>query len=189
MNELQPFGWLAPAAQRRATAVLLALTLLVAVALQAIGGPLANQAAPSGIVAFEFAGELAVAERILESWGDAGRTRAGLSLGLDYLFLVLYASALALACAGMGRWLSRHWRGAAAVGAALAWGQLAAGLLDAVENFALIRLLLGSDGAAWPLLAWWCAAAKFSLVGAGLVYLLAGLALAVTARGRDAGGP
>jgi hypothetical protein len=184
----QPFGWLTPAAQRSATVVLFVLTLLAAVAMQAIGGPLANQAAPLGIVDFEFAGELAVAERILESWGDAGRARAGLSLGLDYLFLVLYASTLALACAGMARMLSRHWRAAAAAGALLAWGQLAAGLLDAVENFALIQLLLGSDGAAWPPLAWWCAAAKFSLVAAGLAYLLAGLALAAIARGRGTGG-
>lgn len=189
MNARKPFGWLAPAAQRRATVVLLALTLLVAVALQAIGGPLANRATPLGIVGFEFAGELAVAQRILESWGEAGRTRAGLSLGLDYLFLMLYACALALACTGMAGRLSRHWRGAGTLGAALAWGQLAAGLLDAVENFALIRLLLGSQGAAWPPLARWCAAAKFSLVGAGLVYLLAGLALAAIARDRDAGGP
>jgi hypothetical protein len=53
-----------------------------------------------------------------------------------------------------------------------------------MENFALIQLLLGSDGAAWAPLAWWCAAGKFSLVAAGLGYLLAGLALAAAARGR-----
>jgi hypothetical protein len=183
-----PFDWLSPAAQRRAAAVLFALTVLVAVALQAIGGPLANEAAPLGIVDFEFAGEVAAAARILESWGEAGRARAGLSLGLDYLFLVLYSSALALACAGMARRLSGHWGAAAAAGGLLAWGQLAAGLLDAVENFALIQLLLGSDGAAWPPLAWWCAAAKFSLVAAGLAYLLAGLAFAAAARARGSGG-
>jgi hypothetical protein len=188
MSSPQPFGWLTPAAQRRAMAVLFVLTLLVAAALQAIGGPLANQSAPLGIVDFEFAGELAAAERMLESWGETGRARAGLSLGLDYLFLLLYASVLALACAGMARGLSPHWRAAAAAGVVLAWGQLAAGLLDGVENFALIQLLLDSDGAAWAPLAWWCAAAKFSLLAAGLAYLLAGLALVAAARGRGSGG-
>ena len=35
------------------------------------------------------------AQRIFESWGDVGRARAGLSLGLDYLLAVLAIAATA----------------------------------------------------------------------------------------------
>jgi hypothetical protein len=41
------------------------------------------------------------------------------------------------------------------VGVVLAWAQRGTALLDAVENWALIRLLLGSERAFWPPLARW----------------------------------
>jgi hypothetical protein len=164
-----PFAWMDPRVQRRACAILALLTVVVMVALDAIGRPLVTEVAPLGIVSFEFAGDVATATRILESWGEAGRVRAGLTQGLDYLFLVLYASAIGLGCLLV----------AGAAGPALAWGQVGAALLDAVENFALIRLLLGSDDALWPTLAWGCAALKFALVGVGLATVLVGLPLAL----------
>jgi hypothetical protein len=161
-----------PRVQRRAFAILALLTVVVMVARDAIGRPLVTEAAPLGIVSFEFAGDVATATRILEGWGEAGRVRAGLIQGLDYLFLVLYASAIGLGCLLV----------AGAAGPVLAWGQVAAALLDSVENFALIRLLLGSDNAVWPTLAWGCAALKFALVGAGLVTVLVGFPIALVRR-------
>ncbi len=54
-------------------------------------------------------------------------------------------------------------------------GQGAAALLDAVENFALTRMLVdGVAQAPWPALAAGCAAVKFVLVGLGLTFALAG---------------
>ncbi len=167
-----PFTWLSPRGQRHAFAILAPLTVAVMVALDAIGRPLVTEAAPLGIVSFEFAGDVATAARMLEDWGEADRVRAGLSLGLDYLFLVLYASSIGLGCLLVAR----------PAGPALAWGQIGAASLDAVENFALIRLLLGSDNAVWPTLAWGCAAVKFALVGAGLAYVLLGLPFALVRR-------
>jgi len=167
-----PFAWMDRRGQRRAFAILAPLTVAVMLALDAIGRPLVTEVAPLGIVSFEFAGDVATATRMLEGWGEAGRVRAGLSLGLDYLFLVLYASAIGLGCLLVAR----------AMGPALAWGQIGAALLDAVENFALIRLLLGSDNAVWPTLAWGCAAVKFALVGAGLAAVLLGLPFALLRR-------
>ena len=167
-----PFTWLSPRGQRFAFAILAPLTVAVMAALDAIGRPLVTEAAPLGIVSFEFAGDVATATRMLEGWGEAGRVRAGLSLGLDYLFLVLYAGAIGLGCLLVSR----------PAGPALAWGQIGAAVLDAVENFALIRLLLGSDNAVWPTLAWGCAAVKFALVGAGLAYVLLGLPFALVRR-------
>jgi hypothetical protein len=169
---MHPFAWMGRRGQRRAFAILAPLTIAVMLALEAIGRPLVTEAAPLGIVSFEFAGDVATATRMLESWGEAGRVRAGLTLGLDYLFLVLYASAIGLGCV----WVAPR------LGPALAWGQIGAALLDAVENVASIRLLLGSDNAVWPPLAWGCAAVKFALVAAGLATVLLGLLFALVRR-------
>jgi hypothetical protein len=53
---------------------------------------------------------------------------------------------------------------------------LARGLpgLGAVENVALIRLLLGDERALWPVLALWCARPKFADVYAGLAFTVLG---------------
>jgi hypothetical protein len=148
-----PFEWLSKSAQKRAFVPLLVLTLAVMAGLRALDGPLKTGVAPSGIVSFELAGELAVAQSILESWGEMGRVSAGLSLGLDYLFLVAYATTITLACVLVAGSLARPARHLSSVGMCLAWAQLCAALLDCVENYALIRLLLGSQREAWPAVA------------------------------------
>jgi hypothetical protein len=163
-----PFASLAPEWRRRLFLVSFALVLVVGALLSRLDGPLRTAAAPHGIVSFELARHAETAERILASWDDAARTRAALSLGLDYLFLVAYGTALALACERAGT------RMAPALGAALAWGQLGAALLDAVENAALARILLGTAGRHAAVVAWSCAAAKFALVCAGLLFAAAG---------------
>ena len=47
--------------------------------------------------------------------------------------------------------------------------------LDAIENLALIALLLNSARMWLPALARWCAIVKFSIVGAGLIFIFGGL--------------
>jgi urease beta subunit len=59
------------------------------VGLQVTGAPLRTDVSPHGIISFEFAGELDLAQRMVESWGSTGRIYAGLNLGLDYLFLAV----------------------------------------------------------------------------------------------------
>ncbi len=178
-----PFAWLPAPLRRRAFATATALALATMAGLGASGAPLRTEAAPQGIVSFELAGGLAAAERILASWDARARTQAGLNLRADYLFLFAYASAIGLACALVGDALRARAPRAAALGAALAWGQLAAAALDAVENAALIALLLGARSAALPGLAAACAVPKFALVTAGLGYATAG-GLAAARRGR-----
>lgn len=51
---------------------------------------------------------------------------------------------------------------------------LLAGLLDAVENYALIKVLLGSRDEIWPVAAKYCAGPKFAIVGVGLIYVIVG---------------
>lgn len=170
-----PFVWLTESGQRRAFASLAALALLVMASLQVLGGPLKTEAAPMGIVSFEFAGETSYAQSMVASWGSQGRVYAGLNLGLDYLFVVSYAGAIGLGCVLVGKSLSKEKASlAGCLGVGLGWGQLVAGVLDAAENYALIRVLLGSVGELWPALARLCAIPKFLLVGIGLVYIVVG---------------
>jgi hypothetical protein len=187
MDLAHPFHWLSESGQKRAFVFWTVLALVAMAGLQVLGGPLQTEAAPIGIISFEFAGEIAQAQSILESWGQQGRVVAGLNLGLDYLFMVAYASAISLGCGLVSRRVGQGASFPASLGAGLGWGQWLAALLDAVENYALIRLLLGSAGELWPALARWCALPKFLLVGAGLVYILLGAVALLVRRGRGSG--
>ena len=174
MDIRHPFEWLPESEQQAVFRALFAVTIVVIVLMQIVSAPLITDAAPLGIVSFEFAGNLPNAEKIIGSWGQEERIYAGLSLGLDYLFLVLYSCTIALGCIMMSRGMMTEFF--ASAGAILAWAQFAAAFLDSVENFALIKLLLGSGEAIWPRLAFWCAGPKFFIVGAGLVYVVIGAA-------------
>lgn len=182
MKLAHPFVWLAEAGVPRAFVATAIVAVVSMASLQVLGGPLKTTAAPSGIVSYEFAGSLDGARRILDSWGPEGRIYAGLNLGLDYLFMVSYACAIGLGCILVTRRLGRWGRGMAALGVSLSWGQWLAALLDATENYALIRLLLGSERPLWPALAYWCALPKFLLVGAGILFIVIGGVLSVLKR-------
>lgn len=174
-----PFAHLSTASRRRFAAFLAVGTVAVAAPIAAADAHLRTDEVPLGIVQFELAGDAMAVSRILGSWSESPERGlyAAFSLGIDYLFLVLYGSLLALACAGVAERLAPRSAGARAVGVALAWGQLLAAACDGVENAALFHLLL--RGAAEPAVhvAFACATAKFGLLGAGLAYLLVGYPL------------
>lgn len=178
MLAAHPFQFLSPRARKKVFAVLFALTVIVMAALQIVGAPLViEDDAPWGIVSFEFAGDAASAEAMIEFWRERGAlVYAGLSLGLDYLFLILYPATLSLGCALVAERLSGGLSRLSRAGFALAWLQLAAAPLDAMENYALIRLLLGAREEIWPATAYGCAGPKFAIISIGGAYLiLAGL--------------
>ncbi len=172
MKNLHPFEWLSVTAQKRVFVVLLMITLVVMGGLQVFDDALKTEAAPRGIVSFEFAESLTSARQIIASWGPKGAVYAGLSLGLDFLFLFSYAGTIGLGCVLAARGLSRQMKSFSLLGAPLAWGQLGAALLDVFENMGLIHVLLGNESEIWPTLAFWCAIPKFLIVAAGLLYLV-----------------
>ena len=174
MKLRHPFHWLTEVARRRAFLALLVLSLLVMAGMFLLDRPLKTTAAPLGIVSLELAGNQSQAQEILQSWGPQQQTYAGLSLGLDYLYLLSYSSTISLGCVLVARRLANRAAKFSSAGVFLSWTQAAAALLDAVENYALIRLLLGAQEELWPTLAWWCAVPKFVIVALGLVYLLVG---------------
>jgi hypothetical protein len=161
---------LAPQSQKRALPPLIVATLALTAVLQVIGRPLQTATAPLGIVSFELAGSLAAAQAMIASWDSSAQLHAAFSLGLDYLYMPLYAGTIALACVRAAATSLRTPQAAAALGFLLAWGLGLAALLDAVENAALWQVLQGSTAAAWPVVARWAAIVKFVLVSAGLFY-------------------
>jgi hypothetical protein len=157
-------------------------TLAVGAALGAVNRPLQTTAAPDGIISYEFSWSVEGATAILESWDATARVYAGFSLGLDYLYMCLYSTTIALACLWAGGVLGTRGWALASAGAWLALGQWLAALFDAVENAALWILLLGPVSEPWPAVAALCAIPKFALVFLGLLYALLGVAARVTRR-------
>ena len=106
--------------------------------------------------------------------GDEGKIYAGLNLGFDYLFMTAYARAIGLGCVLVARGLADRGKFVSNLGIYLAWGLILAALLDAVENYTLIKVLLGSVDEIWPAVAKYCAGPKFAIVGIGLLYVIVG---------------
>jgi hypothetical protein len=146
---------------------------------------LRTESAPLGIISYEFAGDLDRAREMVRSWGERGQVYAGLNLGLDYLFIPLYVLTIGLGCGLVAAGMEKGSGSLAGVGLVLSWGQVGAGSLDALENFALIRVLLWAENDFWPALARWSAILKFALVVAGIVYLLSGAMVNVILGGRQ----
>ena len=169
-----PFLWLSPEARKRLWLGSLVISAVSILAIKVLDASLVTDAAPSGIISFEFAGSMARAQQILSSWDADAKIRGALSLGIDNLFLVAYAFFISTSCAYIGRVLMIRRLSVAKVGFLLGWAQFIAALMDAIENIALIRLLLGSQQELYAWIAWGCAGIKFTLVGSGLLYMVSG---------------
>jgi hypothetical protein len=160
--------------------LLMLLTVALSGILRATDSALRTDAAPYGMVSLQFALTLSTARTMVESWGPAAQVQAAFSLGLDFLYLVVYSSTLSLAMlwaairSGSAAWL--RW------GDRLAWLPSLAAMADAVENVAVYQVLVGSFWPAWPPMAWGCAALKFGLVAASTAAIV--VAMLSQPRGR-----
>ncbi len=169
-----PFTWIPRPVWKKVFVVLLITTIVTMSGLQVLDRHLKTDAAPRGIVSFEFAGNLSNAKLMLASWDPPARIAAGISLGLDYLFLIAYAGVIGLGCVLTANARFEHAQVGIHIGYILAWAQLGAALLDAFENYGLVRVLLGSQTDLWPAVAFWCAGPKFGIVALGLAYVVVG---------------
>lgn len=172
-----------PFAQQRGRFwLVLVVTVLLMAVMNWIGAPLVTEAAPLGIVSYELAGSADRAGQILESWDETAQQYAAFSLGLDYLFMLVYGLALwlgiALAAASLG---ARNWPPGSR-GRLLVWLAPLAILCDAGENILLLLQLVNDP--ADPL-AWWAAllaAVKFGLIFLGMVFGFYGLVVSLMVR-------
>lgn len=187
---IHPMGFVPPANRKLVFFTFLAGTLVLFAVFRVLDAPLRTSAAPNGIVSFELAGTPFQAQAIIDSWNEpsylassvAGEPIPGLvsrafsfaafGLGIDYLFMPLYATALAL---GILLAAGKHGGWFAAFGAWLGWGAYAAALFDALENYALARmLLLNQVRSPFPEMAAFSASVKFVLLSLGLSFALVG---------------
>lgn len=164
------------------------LTLVLFAVFRVLDQPLRTEAAPNGIVTFELAADPLTARAILESWNQVSRqlsssgepnpdlvniayAYAAFGLGLDYLFMPVYALALAFATLLVTQKHQGPVRFLAVVAGYAAFG---AALFDAVENYALFQVLLGWSQSGWPATAAFCAILKFGLLVFGVLVCLVG---------------
>lgn len=118
------------------------------------------------------------AHEVLTFWDVEDKSWAAFSLGLDFLYLVVYSTTISLACIWVAKVFPVRGLLLASVGIGLAWGQWLAALLDVVENIALISILFDFGMNVSPQVAKWCAIPKFGLITLGLLYV--GLGAVVT---------
>lgn len=166
-----PLEFVPQEARKRLFFTLLILTLSLFAIFRILDTPLQTDYAPSGIVSFELAGTPQNAAHIVLTWSAEAMLNAAFGLGIDYLFMPVYAFALAfgtlLAAGRHAGWLK-------SLGAVAGYGAFAAALFDAVENYALFQVLLGAFDSSYPMLAAVCATVKFGLLAFGLVVAVAG---------------
>jgi hypothetical protein len=123
------------------------------------------------IVRFEVAKNTPVAESILQEWRLAGKyDKAVQSIYIDYLFILLYTSGLAVACSFLSRLTGHEILIRAGKGAS--WLLAVAGICDVIENMAMTRSLNGVVKSWNVMLAYDMAAAKFSVIIVCLLFIL-----------------
>jgi len=150
---------------------LLVLLIVCIATMRYFDAPLKNEVTPNGIVSFELAKELPVSKAILNSWNEQAKSTAGLSLGFDFLFLLVYASFIALL---IFRVNDRVWKGRSfyKVGRFMIYAIFIGAIFDIIENIALIKLLVGDFKQTWSTVAYYFAILKFAVLLLCVFYLL-----------------
>jgi hypothetical protein len=164
------------------------LTIILFAIFWILDQPLRTSAAPNGIVSFELAGTPLAAREITDSWKqlstllsatgrpnldivNAAYVFAAFGLGLDYLFMPVYALALSFATLLATQ---KHTGRIRLLLALAGYAAFAAALFDAVENYALFQILLGWVNSSYPEIAAFCATIKFGLLAFGILAALIG---------------
>ena len=153
----------------KSTIILVFSTILLACFMLYLDSFLINKIC-SGIVDFQLAKDLSVSKEIINSWNETSKIACGISLGIDFLFLISYCSLIAILIHQLNEKLWRK-NSLYYLGAFFIFITFFAGVLDAIENLALIELLLGSLQQKWTSISYYCAIPKFIIIGLGILYI------------------
>ncbi|WP_347172786.1 hypothetical protein [Polaribacter uvawellassae] len=166
-----PFKNITKRTEKKLTFSLFFLLILSAIVLRYFNAFLDNASAPYGIFSFELAGNLDKSVEIINSWSPLAKTYAGLSLGYDFLFLLIYTLFISLLIHKINQrlWIGKPFY---KIGELLIWSMFITAIFDAVENVALIKLLIGSYKEYWSSVAHAFAIGKFVLIGISILYLI-----------------
>lgn len=179
-----PFEKIPAPYRKRVYWPMFAFTLFLSLTLTILGSDLKSYidnngqpVTPQGIVTFELIRDAGEADRILHFWGTPGKISAAFNIGFDYLYIFAYANTIALGCV----WLAvvfrqRKFTLLAAAGILCAWLQWLAGVLDCIENAAMMKILFDGPSDTLAQISRWCAIPKFTLALVfGLGYQIVGL--------------
>lgn len=166
-----PFSYLSKKTEKRFTFFILFATIVVGFFMIYFDSFLKNDICKNGIISFELVSNIEDSKTILESWDLKSKINAGLSLGLDYLFLLLYPSLIAVLIHKLNRklWSNHSFYN---IGVYIIFAQYFTALFDAIENVGLIQLLLGNINQFWTSLAYYFASIKFVLILIGIAYIV-----------------
>lgn len=175
MNLPPPLSWIAPENRHLALAGFGLGTVVLAVVLAVVGKPLGSTI-PQAPLRYQFAWNAKRANEIKEIWKPQIK-RAQLQLRIDFAFLVFYPLFFSLACAMLAE---SRFTSMVEIGIFISWAVLASGPLDAIENWALLRMLSHPATDHLARLAGFCSGIKFLLVFSAAGYLiLQGLATTI----------
>jgi hypothetical protein len=132
---------------------------------------LITENAPNGIVSFELAKDISKSESIINSWDEKAKMAAGVSLGFDFLFLLVYSLFIAVVMSRLNNslWKDKY---VYTIGKLLIVAIFIAALFDSIENIALIKIILGDSKQIWSLIAYYFASLKFIIILICIVYII-----------------
>ncbi len=159
--------------------VLMVFLLLISVSIMHyFDGFLKTDMSKNGILSFELAKESYMSGEIINSWNSTAKTAAGLSLGFDFLFLLIYASFLSMLIFKINNALYKNSL-KNNLSKFIILSPFIAAFFDVIENIALIKLLLGDIQMKWSLIAYYFAIMKFSLLAIVISYILVGFSILI----------
>jgi len=162
------------------TIILFVLLVLGIVLMKYLNSFLINDIATKGIVSFELAKDVNVSQNIINSWNVVATAAAGYSLIIDFLFLLIYSSFLALLVHHTNE---KIWKNTSIykVGVVLIFAQFIAAFCDVIENISLLQLFKNTTQF-WTSMAYYFASIKFILIVLGILFIVVSWVLKVLKR-------
>lgn len=165
-----PLQWLPDRSRKPLFWIFFAWTLILLTLFQLLNRPVSNSTAPFGIISLQLAWTAEKTSAILASWGATAREYAAFGLGFDYLFMTVYAAALAL---GSLLAAGRHPGLFARLGSWIGLACFLAAILDGLENLGQFQQLFGGQ-VELAVVIGLLATSKFALILLGILFGLAG---------------
>lgn len=132
------------------------------------------------MIDLEMAGTIANANHLLNYWNGRGVLDwIYFHLGLDYLFIVSYSVFLFFACHTSALQI-KSFPFFIHLGLVIGWVQPLAGILDVVENYALLHILSNTTNEFWAQIANLCAVPKFAIALSGFAYCVLALTISTS---------
>ncbi|WP_457610001.1 hypothetical protein [Lutibacter sp.] len=169
-----PFYNLSEKVEKKLTIILLVFITVLIFIMHYLDIQIQNGDNTKGIISFELAKDLSKSISILNSWNILSKISAGISLGVDFLFLIIYSLFISLIIHKLNEKLWKN-KKMYNLGIILIWCMFLAAFFDIIENIALIKLLLGNLKQLWSSLSYYFAISKFSLLAFGISYIIVNL--------------